>query len=155
MSQHQLQPDKGYLHLMNISMLGILISPPLWILLPVILWLVKKDKSRIVDATGKQILDFQFTIIVLFFGIPVLTSLFWDSGLAYQIMSNTYVTPRFLYGMLPNQGRLVTLLLIWNFAMISWNAWRIQNNLGVNYIPSIPFHHYLNKARNRMPANQQ
>lgn len=150
----QLQPDMGYLHLMNISMLGILINPLLWILLPLIFWLVKKEKSRIVDETGIKILEFQITMIVLFLSIPLLATWFWDSAVAYHIMSNTIITPRFLYGMMPNLGRLVTLLLVWNFFMIAWNAWRIQHKQGVNYFPAIPFHYYLSKMRIRIPANQ-
>ena len=151
--ERQLRTNKGYLHLMNISMLGILINPVLWILLPIILWLLKKEKSRIVDETGKKILDFQITLIVLFFSIPVLASWFRGSSLAYQVMSDSFVTLQLPYGMLPTPGGLVTLLLVWNFIMIAWNAWRIEYKQGVNYFPAIPFHHYLNKMRIRMPAN--
>lgn len=146
----QLRTNKGYLHLMNISMLGILINPVLWILLPIILWLLKKEKSRIVDETGKKILDFQITLIVLFFSIPILASWFLDSSLAYQVMSDSFVTLQLPFGILPTPGGLVTLLLVWNFAMIAWNAWRIQYNQEIQYFPVFPFYHYLDKLRIRM-----
>ena len=155
-------PDKGYLHLLNASMLSIFFSPVLWIILPMILWIIKKRKSPVVDAAGKKILNFQLTMIVLFLSlfliIPRLAHIFLDSAIAYQIMSETIITPHFLYGfvygVLPSSGLLMTLLFVWPSVVVAWNAWRIEHNKDVHYIPYIPLHQYINFSGSRTTASQ-
>ncbi len=139
----QLQAHKWYLHLMNVSMLGILLNPLLWILLPAIFWFSKKDSSSIVNLTGEKIIDFQITMIVLIFSIPVLASWMWESTLFYNIISNTLFSHQQVNRTMPIMSRLMIVLHLWNFFMVSWNAWRIQNNLEVNYFPGIPFFRFI------------
>ncbi|WP_336244713.1 helix-turn-helix domain-containing protein [Natronogracilivirga saccharolytica] len=160
-AEQELLPDKGYLHLLNASILTILISPVLWVILPLIVWIIRKGKSQVVDETGKKVLNFQLTMILLFLFlfmiIPGLAHTFFESAIAYRIMSETMITPEFLYGIaggvLPTGGGLVTLLMVWISVMAAWNAWRIEYNKGVHYIPFVPFHKYISRLRNRMPAS--
>lgn len=155
-------PDKGYLHLLNASMLSILISPVLWMILPLVLWITGKGKSSVVNEAGKKILNFQFTMIVLyltlFLIIPRLAHIFFDSAIAYHIMAETFITPHFLYGIvygvLPSWGLLLTLLFVWPSVVVAWNAWRIEYNKELCYVPYIPFHQYLYRPGSRTSASQ-
>ncbi len=63
----KMQEDKGYLTLMSLSALGFLFFPILGIIIPLIFWVLKKDKLKNVNELGKSILNFEITWSVLFF----------------------------------------------------------------------------------------
>ncbi|UNY99280.1 DUF4870 domain-containing protein [Zhouia spongiae] len=53
--------DTGYLSLMHLGVLGFSYNPALGVLVPLIMWLLKRDKIRLVDGTGKNLVNFQLT----------------------------------------------------------------------------------------------
>ena len=53
--------DRSYLKILNISALAFVFVPLLGILLPFIFWVMKRDKVKDAENTGKQILNFQIT----------------------------------------------------------------------------------------------
>lgn len=57
----ELIENKNYLKSLNLSALIFLIFPFLGIILPTILWLLKKGKIKDLDFTGKALLNFQIT----------------------------------------------------------------------------------------------
>ena len=59
--------DKGYLTLMSLSALGFLFFPILGIILPLVFWILKKDKLKNVNKLGKSILNFEITWCLLLF----------------------------------------------------------------------------------------
>ena len=63
----QIQEDQNYLSLMSFSALGFLIFPLLGIIIPLTLWIMKKDKIKNVDKIGKAILNFQITWTIVLF----------------------------------------------------------------------------------------
>lgn len=63
----KIEEDKGYLTFMSISSLGFLFFPILGIIIPLILWILKKDKLKGVDKLGKSIMNFQITWVLLLF----------------------------------------------------------------------------------------
>ena len=62
-----------FLNLLNLSQLGFLAFPILGIVIPLAIWILKKDKVKNVDRIGKSILNFQITWTIVFF----LTYLVW------------------------------------------------------------------------------
>lgn len=40
---------------------------------PLILWLVRKDSSRYIDHHGREALNFQLTLLIVMFGLGILT----------------------------------------------------------------------------------
>lgn len=44
--------DKGYLTVLNLSGLGFIFHPLLGIIIPLVMWILKKDKIKCVDDTG-------------------------------------------------------------------------------------------------------
>lgn len=59
--------DRSYLKILNISALAFVFFPLLGILLPFIFWVMKRDKIKDTDYTGKKILNFQITWCFLVF----------------------------------------------------------------------------------------
>ena len=57
----KIQEDQNYLLLMNLSALGFLFFPILGIIMPLIMWIFKKEKLKYVDELGKSILNFQIS----------------------------------------------------------------------------------------------
>ncbi len=124
----QVQEDKGYLTLMNISALGFLIFPLLGIIVPLILWLLKKDKLKNVNEVGKSILNFEITWSILFY----LYIIFWFSGLVGRIMKNVEPQGVFLKFLVP-----IMILYLYNIVMILFNTIRAYRNEKTKYVPSL------------------
>ena len=53
--------DKGYLTIMNLSALSILIQPFLGIIIPLVMWILKREKIKLVNDTGKKLISFQIS----------------------------------------------------------------------------------------------
>jgi transcriptional regulator with XRE-family HTH domain len=69
----QIIEDKNVLVMLNLSQLGFLAFPLLGIIIPLTIWILKKDTIRYVDEQGKSILNFQISWVMalfpcLFFG---------------------------------------------------------------------------------------
>lgn len=64
---YSLVEDKTYLKILNISALSFLFFPLLGIILPLIFWIMKRDKIKDVDFIGKKIMNFQITWIIVLF----------------------------------------------------------------------------------------
>jgi uncharacterized Tic20 family protein len=74
--------ENSYLALMHVSQFAGYILPGLGFLVPVILWMINKDYSQKVDATGRNIINFMLTwliyyvvgavLCILLIGIPIL-----------------------------------------------------------------------------------
>ncbi len=75
------QEDKGQLNLLNLSALTLLINPFLGTILPLALWITKRDKIEHLDETGKELLNFQITMLIL---ISILLFLFIASIFVFR-----------------------------------------------------------------------
>lgn len=65
--------DRNILLLLNITQFSFLAFPLLGIIIPLTLWILKKDKIKGVDETGRVILNFQITWTLLYY-ISILTT---------------------------------------------------------------------------------
>ena len=63
----QMPEDRGYLAALNLSALTFLIFPLLGILLPLILWIYKKDKVLHAREVGRKLLNFEITWCLLYY----------------------------------------------------------------------------------------
>ncbi len=59
--------DNNVLCILNLSQIGFIIFPFLGIIIPMAIWILKKDKIIDVDKTGKSILNFQITWTAILF----------------------------------------------------------------------------------------
>lgn len=122
--------DKGFLTAMNLSALGFLFFPLLGILIPLILWISKKDKVKNVNEIGKAILNFQITWTILIF----LTYIFLMGGilLSWEVSYSLTINPFLWIG-------IMVFPYVYNFVLIILNTLKIYNGKEIKYFPSIRF----------------
>ncbi len=118
--------DKGFLTAVNLSALGFFVFPLLGILIPLIMWISKKDKLKDINRTGKEILNFQITWNLLVF----LTYIFF-MGQVF-LMHSLIRNPFLLVG-------IIGFLYVYNFVLIIINTIKIYNGNEINYYPKIRF----------------
>ena len=121
-----IQEDKGYLTLMSLSALGFLFFPILGIIIPLVFWILKKDKLKYVDNIGKSILNFEITWSIIFFSYFILIFI----GIFSRVM--TFISP-------PSILKLyipIIILYLYNFVVIVVNSIRISKNKDTKYIPA-------------------
>ncbi|WP_276167822.1 helix-turn-helix domain-containing protein [Zobellia alginiliquefaciens] len=122
----KIQEDKGYLILMTVSAVGFLFFPILGIILPLIFWVLKKDKIKHANELGKSILNFEITWTLLFFLYIFLTVSAIFSGILQRISP---ITMLFFY--MP-----LGLLYLYNLVIIVVNAIRVSQSKKAKFIPA-------------------
>lgn len=134
-----IQEDNGFLSSLNLSALSFIIFPLLGILVPLIIWISKKDKIRKVNEVAKDLLNFQITWTMLFFigfiGVSLnffspidLTGDVSPSIISAHMTSRLTITLVFIVGM-----------SLFNVTMIVINAIRVNNDKSTRYYPKIGF----------------
>ncbi len=74
MTEKQVNQYAMFIHLGGISwIIGIFLGN---IIVPLILWQLKKDISPIIDKAGKDVLNFQISILIYLVGASLLTFIF-------------------------------------------------------------------------------
>lgn len=123
--------DKGYLTLMSLSALGFLFFPILGIILPLIFWILKKDKLKNANELGKSILNFEITWCLLLFSyFIVLFSGFLGVIMGY--FGNIVGPATILKLYIP-----VILLYIYNITVIILNTLKVFKNKKHRYLPAL------------------
>ena len=129
------QKDKGFLTNLNLSALSFILFPLLGILVPLIIWISKKDKIQDINQVAKDILNFQITwTMFLFIGyISILGSFVYKlntSGVVdFGIISSRYlISYIFLIAM-----------YLYNLLIIIVNSVRINNEKKAGYYPKLRF----------------
>ena len=126
--------DKGFLTVLHLSALsfllfpGFLLLPAMGIFVPLTLWLLKKDKIRGVRETGKKILNFQISwllVVMVVVGNVFITKMlhiafFLDHVMVFQILIALY---------------------LFNLVTIIVNVVRLGRDKRATYRPAIPFIH--------------
>jgi uncharacterized Tic20 family protein len=127
--------DRGYLAFLNLSALSFLAFPLLGIIVPLALWMLKRDKIKSLNENGKKLINFQITwCIFLFLWCLLIVSMMvfgikipriGDVGTPEMILLDTLVPIGVLY--------------LYNKILIIINAIRSYNRKGVFYKPTFRF----------------
>jgi len=128
--------DKGFLTVLNLSALSFIAFPILGIVVPLSLWMLKKDKIKYVNETGKKLLNFQISwcILISFLYIfPMVTQIFHIGGAIFRGFQI------FNLGAIEALILMVPLLYTINIVFIVVNTVRSYNTGKVFYKPAIPF----------------
>ena len=120
----QIVEDNNIVNLLNLTQLSFLAFPVLGVVVPLVIWISKKDKIKNVDKIGKSILNFQIT-----WTIAVFTT--------YLIFIVDRVFHLGLH--LPELGPIVIVggLYLFNLLMIIVNSVRGYNMKEVYYKPAL------------------
>ena len=123
----KIQEDQNYLRLMSLASLWFLIFPLLGVIIPLIMWIQKKDTLKNVNELGVSILNFQITwniissIILIFLSIVFSGSDGW-AGLSLLVDLSPLI-----------------ILYIYSFILIISNTIKISKNKSFRYRPALPF----------------
>lgn len=127
--------DNGFLKAMNLSALTFILFPLLGILVPLIMWISKKDKLKNINKIGKNIINFEITwTIILFVGF-ILNSII----LTKEFNSSEVVL---VDSIIDSQRRILIFFIVMyaiNTILIIVNTYRIQKNKDVFYHPKVKF----------------
>jgi len=141
------QEDKGQLNLLNLSALTLLINPFLGTIIPLALWITKRDKIEHMDETGKKLLNFQITMLILisivFIVFIATIFVFKSEEVIFESTKSwaehgghtslfTAVATLIFFGCLG-------LYYVYSIIMIVKNSIRIQKEFPVIYKPTINF----------------
>ena len=127
--------DKGFLKAMNLSALTFILFPLLGILVPLIMWISKKDKLKNINIIGRSILNFEITWTIILFAGFIINNIM----LAQDIDSNEV---SLVASVVANQKRILILFLTMygiNAVLIIVNTFRIHKDKDVFYHPKINF----------------
>lgn len=128
--------DKGYLLGMNLSGLAFLLIPLFGVVLPIVLWMSRKDKIAGVSELGRDLVNFQLTWTVFYY--VTTTLILWLASLLV-ISGSGDIQPSYLVAGSLIRLKLIAVLYLFIIVMISWNTYRIYKGLPGKYFPKINF----------------
>lgn len=127
--------DRGYLKAMNLSALTFILFPLLGILVPLIMWIAKKDKLKDINKIGKNIINFQITWTIILFAGLILNVVV----LTNKINSTGNITADYFISSQKFNLIFLSTMYILNVVFIIFNTYRIQKIQNVFYQPKINF----------------
>jgi transcriptional regulator with XRE-family HTH domain len=122
----QIIEDNNTLLLLNLSQLGFLAFPLLGILIPLIIWISKKDKIKDVEQVGKSILNFQISWTLLLFLMAIF--IFITVKIELQ-MGITFASILIA----------VSGMYLINIIVVLFNTLRYHSGKTIKYKPAFPF----------------
>lgn len=130
-----IQEDTGFLKSLNLSALSFFIFPLLGIVVPLIIWISKKDKVRNVNKIAKSILNFQISwTMLLFIGY---VSIVWS--MVYEMNMNGDINAGLIISRAQINLVFIFVMYFYNLAFIVFNTIRINKGKDTRYFPKIPF----------------
>ena len=127
--------DRGFLKALNLSALTFIFFPLLGILIPLIMWISKKDKLKDINKTGEDIINFEITWTLLFFlGLLLNTIYMTFTWKADGFISAGRIASRMSFNLI-----FIVIMYAFNCVMIIFNAYLIQKEKTMRYYPKINF----------------
>lgn len=129
------QEDTGFLTSLNLSALSFILFPLLGIIVPLIIWISKKDKIKDVNNVAKNILNFQitWTMILLIGYIFIIIRMVYNMNVTTHI-SASIILPNLIMNLI-----LFVTMYSYNLIFIIINTFRINRGKNVMYFPKIRF----------------
>lgn len=134
-----IQEDNGFISSLNLSALSFIIFPLLGILVPLIIWISKKDKIKKVNEVAKDLLNFQITWTMIFFVGFIGVSLNFFSSMDIQGDVSPSIISAHMTSRLKITLSFIGAMYLFNVVMIVINAIRINNDKSTRYYPKIGF----------------
>lgn len=127
------QEDNGFLAFLNISALCFILFPLLGIIVPLCVWMLRKDKIRNIGKVSKHLINFQMTWSLVFF-------IYWAIFTSSIMLGFTMPLPKIAGIGLPERIILIFMLLyLINIVIILINGVRSYSGQEVFYKPAIKF----------------
>ena len=126
----KIEKDQNYLTLMSLSTFGFLLFPILGIIIPLTMWVYKKEKIEGVNKLGKSILNFQISWTLLLFlsyailGITFIALIFMNANTNWKIFVWQSWIP------------LTSIFYLYNIILIIRNTVKIRKEKSIRFKPS-------------------
>lgn len=127
--------DKGYLTVLHLTGLAFIFHPMLGIIMPLLIWILKKDKIRMVNNDGKKLLNYQLTFALMLYTLTFILNK--GSDLTFDISAMNILAN--LISIFTIEALLITLLYLYSTGLVFFNVMRTRKGLKSSYSPSIPF----------------
>jgi len=127
--------DKGYITLLNLSSISVIVQPLLGIIIPLVMWILKREKIKLVDDTGRKLISFQITWTLVLYVVVLIAS----KGEFIPFSLNILEKFPILISDFSIGGSVILFLYLFNIVLISINIRRSQKGLKNKYFPAIPF----------------
>ena len=124
------EEDANFLMFVNLSALSFIIFPLLGVIIPMILWLTRKDKVKHLNQMGKRLLNFQITwcvVMFLIYAFVMSTAIF---HLPIPFLRSRMGGVEFLM-------IIILLMYLVNILLIILNAYRSAQGSVVYYKPAL------------------
>ena len=118
------QEDKNFLIGLNLSALSFVVFPFFGILIPLILWVAKKDKIRYLNEIAKDLLNFQITWTIFLFVVYLILILNTVSKVIGFLNVSHIILLLFM-----------VIMYLFNIVMIVVNAIRVSNEKKNSILP--------------------
>lgn len=123
------QEDSRFLALLNLSAFSYIAFPILGIIIPLAIWVLKKDKIKYLDDTGRKLLNFQISWSICLFLIYIL--IFGSTIFHFRIGR--------IFGGIEKLIFIIMAFYLFNGVMIVIHTVRSLLKKQVIYQPAIPF----------------
>ncbi|WP_339709409.1 helix-turn-helix domain-containing protein [uncultured Kriegella sp.] len=126
----KIQEDQNYLTIMSLSALGFLFFPILGIIIPLTMWIFKKDKLKNVNELGKSMLNFQisWTLSLFLYYIFIIIGMFGGGFRG--------ILPNWNFGIFTMFIPLI-ILYAYNIIVTVYNTIRVYNRKSFKYRPAL------------------
>ena len=132
--------DKKYIQQLNWSSLLFIIHPILGIIIPFIIWILKKGKIKYVDDSGKKIVNFQITwVLTLYILLTLINMWFGEKFLSFPFSFNIKNSIYALIYHFSTPTIILFLLYLVNIFFIILNIKKSRKGLKNEYFLAIPF----------------
>ncbi len=136
----EIPEDKGYLQLLNWSSFSFIFQPILGIVIPLVMWILKREKIQFVDDSGKKLINFQITWTLTFYcTFTILTMIYLDGEFYIPFKFSIQNSISGLISDFSTPSIIVFSLYLFNMIMILLNVRKSQKGLKNRYFPAIPF----------------
>lgn len=134
------QEDKGLLTSLNLSALSFIFFPILGILVPLIIWISKKDKIKNVNKVARDLLNFEITWNILLYAGSIGIIINMTTG---NLNLTGDISPTIVSSWISSQLLIIILffglMYLYNLIFIIVNTIRINKDSQVCYRPKIGF----------------
>jgi transcriptional regulator with XRE-family HTH domain len=127
--------DKGFLKALNLSALTFLFFPLLGILVPLIMWISKKDKLKDLNKIGRDVINFEITWTILLFLGFLINAIY----MAYYWETNGVVSASSILSSVQFNMIFLIFMYLFNLVFVIFNTFLIEKENGVRYFPKINF----------------
>jgi len=126
--------DNGYLVIMNLSALAFIFHPLSGVIIPMVMWILKKEKIKLVNDSGRKLINFQITWTLVLYAFQIIVT--QGRYVNFDIKLTQWAPV--LLQKFSIAGVCLAFLYLYSIVLIIINTRRNNKGFKSRYVPSIP-----------------